>query len=1168
MSVRQCALSVLGCRLLFVLLMKAMLVVAVVATLMLTGNGVSQASHDTTHGDLLLEDGRTPTPTGFPLPPSSNTPTSLGTIERQLCNVTVNSTVTIDVVAVDAEDWLGMSFLVYFPSPSVVTSPGPGDTGDNGPFDFIPADVVDEILVFNGPQNFLLPGDPDVDPDGAGPLPDAQGLYDGTEAVSDGSSPHGISVFDGSIENGNSGNGALARITLDTTGLVAGEYTLLLSKDTGNPGGLHSATPPTPPSPFLPDNFGAFMLAIGQACSTDTDGDGVSDADEATFGSCADDGPPTCATQGFLSGTAAEDSIPESADWIPVYNAPTCSDGIDNDRDGFTDGTDKDCPPPAPAPSDKTMDLDAGSLPDPLDQDDPVGTDWHELSPNFSEPWHLDAFFDNAQPVKSATDFPNADKANTGSWTNEVPTSCGTTATTCSDSIDEDIVTPDDADYIESPTNASAATVDFELTDAPVDLDTLTDLEVSFRASKDGVNAATVEVEVHKSDTTLLGSPTTETLTATETDFSYTITGLSLTPSEVDGLFVRVIGDAGTDTTVRVQTINVDKTYLQGILSPGDTIEMFHMGDDGAVGGVDGDADGPNIFYLVDDLTITIFLIEVDGGGNDIADTETARELVGAGADSAAMQAAIDDPEGTFWHEVDPNFSEIWHLSDWDDVGASLDLDAGDKINMTNVDTEVNKNYRVDDISLDILLTVIPDPAAIPECGAGVDVGGGIVNEVPGAPPPASDGSELLCHYNTTISSAGADGDADTCVVGLPCTFTTVFSIDRPPSTVQVPQPAERAPLAPSVIVLTGASFDFASDADVADGDIVGQIAVNIGSDLGTPPCNSDLVLGPNFLLDGTIDPGTSTGSVNDLFDPDTWPLQLTMERAAIEAQFSGDLTLIARSVTSFDIIGSSDPDVPLNILYWAFDPLAGELVPGEGAGGWVTASFTGDPEPEGGSVVPFPSPAGFCTPFISTTTTFGTTSGTAGNPGPAQYRTCLTAGSPRDSSADMEPNALNGTDVDVGTRFDVGACVPNGEHDVRVIRLGRRGPSIRMTPSVNAIRPVTVVVQNQSPHQDTFVVQVTGVNPAPGDCDINGDDSASVVVFTTTVENLDPGQRVTFKGGTLDIVFHCDPVPDGGEFVLIAAVDHNGDDVPLPDNDDIDPADNAISKAITVKAF
>ena len=119
----------------------------------------------------------------------------------------------------------------------------------------------------------------------------------------------------------------MARLSLDTTDLLAGEYTLLLGVAKGFAGGVHSDA-----VGFKPDHFGAFTLAIGQPCSTDTDGDGVSDADETTFGSDPSD----------------DNSTPESSQWVPAFELatgglPTCVDGVDNDGDGQIDDADVGC---------------------------------------------------------------------------------------------------------------------------------------------------------------------------------------------------------------------------------------------------------------------------------------------------------------------------------------------------------------------------------------------------------------------------------------------------------------------------------------------------------------------------------------------------------------------------------------------------------------------------------------------------------------------------------------------------------------------------------------------------------------------------------------------------------------------------------------------------------
>lgn len=111
----------------------------------------------------------------------------------------------------------------------------------------------------------------------------------------------------------------------------------------------------------------------------------------------------------------------------------------------------------------------------------------------------------------TSTLVPNADKANAGGWTDQAGISCGADSivTVCSITIDEDIDSPNDVDYIQSvPNPGTSSTVQFQLTDSPGDLVTLTDLTVRFRAAKTGVRTETLNVQLFKSDDTQVGSPT------------------------------------------------------------------------------------------------------------------------------------------------------------------------------------------------------------------------------------------------------------------------------------------------------------------------------------------------------------------------------------------------------------------------------------------------------------------------------------------------------------------------------------------------------------------------------------------------------------------------------------------------------------------------------------
>ena len=67
----------------------------------------------------------------------------------------------------------------------------------------------------------------------------------------------------------------------------------------------------------------------------------------------------------------------------------------------------------------------------------------------------------------------------------------------------EDIDAADDPSFIQSRANPNLDEVEFQLLDAPLDLSTLTDISVRFRASKTGDATASLKVEVRGADDTL-----------------------------------------------------------------------------------------------------------------------------------------------------------------------------------------------------------------------------------------------------------------------------------------------------------------------------------------------------------------------------------------------------------------------------------------------------------------------------------------------------------------------------------------------------------------------------------------------------------------------------------------------------------------------------------------
>ena len=208
--------------------------VAVIGVQIIAGvGGVSQAQGD---GDLLLD-----------WAIDDNGPTSVGVVDTECQSFSAGTLVQIDVIAVNAVDWAGMDFVLNYPSPAVVTRPGRGDGAEGGGFDFLtfPTGAF-------GAQNFMFPDSTDINAD-----------YSTTEAVADSASPHGVSMFDNSLA-GNSGSGAMARMTLDTTAdLAPGVYTLSLGVTPAFAGGVHSDG-----SGLQPDSFGSVQFAVDTDCPT------------------------------------------------------------------------------------------------------------------------------------------------------------------------------------------------------------------------------------------------------------------------------------------------------------------------------------------------------------------------------------------------------------------------------------------------------------------------------------------------------------------------------------------------------------------------------------------------------------------------------------------------------------------------------------------------------------------------------------------------------------------------------------------------------------------------------------------------------------------------------------------------------------------------------------
>ncbi len=171
--------------------------------------------------------------------------------------------------------------------------------------------------------------------------------------------------------------------------------------------------------------------------------------------------------------------------------------------------------------------------------------------------------FAGSASAASATLVPSADRSNPGGWTNNSSSSCLSSGTTCSSTIDEDITTPDDGDFIVDPANSQNKNVYFDLSQAPSDTGTASQLVVRYRAAKTTSQSGSVLVEVLNSSNQVIGFPSSQTLTTTMTTYSYTLSGLSLTQAQVNGLYLHIRGDTtGVGTgQIAVSDVNIDVTY-------------------------------------------------------------------------------------------------------------------------------------------------------------------------------------------------------------------------------------------------------------------------------------------------------------------------------------------------------------------------------------------------------------------------------------------------------------------------------------------------------------------------------------------------------------------------------------------------------------------------------
>jgi Mg-chelatase subunit ChlD len=158
---------------------------------------------------------------------------------------------------------------------------------------------------------------------------------------------------------------------------------------------------------------------------------------------------------------------------------------------------------------------------------------------------------------------PTSDKSNqtTGWEISDSPnTDCGSSGTLCTERIEEDIATGSpDSDSIRSeataPTNDD---VEFEITDLPVSTEMISGFNVTYRARRDSGSSSTLIVQL-VDGVTVLGSPPTTSLGSGLSTYSYQITGLNLTETQGNNLFIRL--RANGNRRVTVTAVNITPIY-------------------------------------------------------------------------------------------------------------------------------------------------------------------------------------------------------------------------------------------------------------------------------------------------------------------------------------------------------------------------------------------------------------------------------------------------------------------------------------------------------------------------------------------------------------------------------------------------------------------------------
>jgi len=172
--------------------------------------------------------------------------------------------------------------------------------------------------------------------------------------------------------------------------------------------------------------------------------------------------------------------------------------------------------------------------------------------------------------VGTATLLPNADRdANIpNDWDNENNQRCNQSAVNCFSSIRDS----NDNTYITTGNNPNNRKAEFELDNAPADVPStgtpVVLVKVSFRAQKSGgAKTLSATVELKKSDGTTIATASDADISTSVELVTGTETSVSLSKTDVDGLYVVVTADTASggsgNSRLRITEIWVDITYLK-----------------------------------------------------------------------------------------------------------------------------------------------------------------------------------------------------------------------------------------------------------------------------------------------------------------------------------------------------------------------------------------------------------------------------------------------------------------------------------------------------------------------------------------------------------------------------------------------------------------------------